>query len=161
MDANERQEKIILYGRAYEILVGALAQLPREMWDYRPAPDEWTVREIAAHILDSEINSYIRARKCIAEPGSAVTAYDGPRWAEVFRYGEENVEEAADLFRWLRRRTYRLIRSLPDEAWANTIEHPENGTMTLDDWLDVYFSHIPEHVEQMWSIYSAWMKAEE
>jgi hypothetical protein len=158
MDANERQEKIDLYGRAYEILVGALAQFPREMWDYRTAPGEWTVREIAAHILDAEINGYIRARKGVAEPGSPVAAYDGARWAEALRYGEENVEEAADLFRWLRRRTYRLIRSLPEEAWANTFEHPENGTMTLDDWLDVYSGHIPEHVEQMWAVYSAWMK---
>ena len=157
--AEERNQKIQLYGDAYIKLIDALSQFPREMWKYRPAPDRWSIHEIVIHILDSEVNSYIRCRKCIAEPGSAVTAYDGDRWAVALNYHEQNLEDALDLFNWLRGRTYRLLLALPDEVWSHTIEHPENGTMTLDDWLDVYARHIPEHVEQMWAVYAAWIKA--
>jgi hypothetical protein len=36
--------------------------------------------------------------------------------------------------------------------------HPENGTMTMDNWLNVYERHIPEHLAQMQSVYEAWKK---
>jgi hypothetical protein len=28
--------------------------------------------------------------------------------------------------------------------------------MTMDDWLDVYARHIPEHIEQMQANYADW-----
>ena len=56
----------------------------------------------------------------------------------------------------MRHNTYQLIRNLPESVWAHTIEHPENGTMTLDDWLDVYERHIPEHIAQMERTFEAW-----
>ena len=30
--------------------------------------------------------------------------------------------------------------------------------MTLDDWLDIYERHIPEHVQYMRENYEAWRK---
>jgi hypothetical protein len=64
------------YGAAYEKLTAALPQFPREMWQYRAAPNGWTIHEIIVHIADSEANSYARCRRFIAEPGSTVMAYD-------------------------------------------------------------------------------------
>ena len=57
MAANRRAEKIESYGSAYDKLVEAVQQFPREMWQYRPSPDEWTIHEILIHITDSEANS--------------------------------------------------------------------------------------------------------
>ena len=31
--------------------------------------------------------------------------------------------------------------------------------MALDDWLDVYDAHIPEHLDGMQENYGAWLKA--
>ena len=61
------------------------------------------------------------------------------------------------MFKWLRRRSYTLITSLPEDVWSHTSFHPENGDMTLDDWLDVYESHVPEHVGHMQENYDAWL----
>ena len=62
-----------------------------------------------------------------------------------------------DLFRILRQQTYDLIKTLPESTWAHTCYHPENGDMSLDDWLDVYAVHIPEHLEYMRENYHAWL----
>jgi hypothetical protein len=32
--------------------------------------------------------------------------------------------------------------------------------MTLDDWLDTYERHVPEHLEQMQANYEDWMSRE-
>ena len=41
----------------------------------------------------------------------------------------------------------------------NTCYHPENGNMTLDDWLDVYERHVAEHVSYMQENYDAWLSS--
>jgi hypothetical protein len=161
LDAKERARKIESYGNAHDYLVRALEEIPREMWHFRPSEDEWTVHETVIHITDSEANSYARCRRFIAEPGEAVMSYDENRWRVVLDYPSQSTEDALELFRLLRRASYNLIRDLPEGVWANTAYHPENGVMTLDDWLDVYERHIPEHVEQMRRVHGEWRERRE
>ena len=152
----ERQRKIESYGEAHQVLIEALAQFPREMWQYRPTPDRWTIHEIVVHITDSEANSYIRGRRFIAEPGTQISAYDEMRWATALHYHDQSTEAALELFKWLRGNTYELIKSLPAEVWGNTLEHSEAGLMTMDDWLDTYERHIPDHIAQMRAVHADW-----
>jgi len=158
MRAEERARKIESYGKAGDVLVEALTRFPKEMWTFKPAPDQWSIHELVVHIADSEANSFVRCRRCIAQPGSGVMAYDEMQWARSLRYTEQSTADAIELFRLLRRNTYQLIRTLPESTWSHTIEHPENGTMTLDQWLDVYERHIPEHVAQMQANYDEWQQ---
>lgn len=156
MDITQRKQKFESYATAYTRLMEALEGFPRAMWKEHVEHDPWSIHEIIVHIADSEVNSYIRCRQCIAQPGARVMAYDEESWARKLNYLEQDVDEALELFRLLRLRTARLIQNVPDAAWSNTIEHPENGTMTLEDWFDVYDRHVPEHLEQMQRIYDAW-----
>jgi hypothetical protein len=57
----------------------------------------------------------------------------------------------------LRHHTYTLIQTLDPAVWAQGGHHTETGPMTLDDWLAVYASHIPDHVVQMQAVYVAWL----
>lgn len=155
----ERSRKIEMYGSAYAMLIEALQEFPQAMWQYRPAPDRWTIHEIIVHIADSEANSYVRCRRFIVEPGQAVMAYDEMAWASELHYHDQSTDDALELFKWLRLKSYTLIKTLPESVWSNTVYHPENGTMTMDDWLDVYARHIPEHIAQMREVYAAWKAA--
>jgi hypothetical protein len=151
-----RQQKIESYGAAYATLTTALEGFPKEMWQFRPAPDRWTIHEIIVHIADSEANSYVRCRRFLAEPGSAVLGYDEWRWAQVLDYHAQSPVEALELFKWLRRLSYQLIKDQPETVWANTVNHSESGRMKLDEWLDIYERHIPDHVAQMKAVYDHW-----
>ncbi|MFN8453680.1 MAG: DinB family protein [Anaerolineae bacterium] len=158
MNHQERSQKIESYGVAYQQLVAALKEFPTEMWQFRPTPDRWTIHEIVIHIADSEANSYVRCRRFIAEPGKDVMAYDEEGWAKTLSYHEQSTEEALELFKWLRLKSYNLIKTLSESVWANAVYHPQNGTMTMDDWLEVYQRHIPDHVAQMQAVYQEWLK---
>jgi hypothetical protein len=153
-----RRAMIESYGAAYDELVAALDTFPREMWQFKPAPHEWSVHEQIVHLADSEANSYVRVRHGIAEPTSRVAGYDQDVWAVALAYHDQSTEDALELFKWLRRMSYNLIRTLPDEIWTNTIEHPENGTMSLDDWLVIYEAHVRGHITQMQGVYEAWRR---
>jgi hypothetical protein len=157
MTQTERRQTIERYGQAHAALVEGLRAFPREMWTFKPAPDQWSIHETVVHITDSEANSFVRCRRFIAEPGSTVMGYDENQWAKALRYHDQSTDDALELFRWLRRASYELIKSMPESVWANTVYHTESGTMTMDDWLDIYTRHIPEHLAQMQTVHAAWL----
>ncbi len=156
IDADERKLRIESYGSAYEQLIAALATFPRDMWQFRPSVGAWSIHELVIHLADTEANCYGRLRRGIAEPGSAIFAYDPDAWATELHYHDQDCDEALHLFKWLRRLSFKLIQSLPEDAWARTMEHPQNGTMTLDDWLVCYDDHALAHIKQMQACYQVW-----
>jgi len=156
MSPEERRDRVKSYGRAFDRLEVALLDFPRDMWTWRAGPGEWSIHEIIVHLADSEANGYVRCRRLIAEPGSHVLAFDEPGWASALDYHRQNAHEALELFRRLRQSNYALIRSLPDEVWANSVIHSEGGHMTFDDWLHTYERHVPEHIAQMRAVYQTW-----
>ena len=157
MDPQTRQDRLQAYEQAFEQLVEGLKQFPREMWEFRDEHGCWSIHEHLVHIADSEANSYIRCRRLVAEPGQDLMAYDENRWGSELDYHSIGTEGAMELFRVLRRQTFELLKTLPEDAWSNTCFHPENGDMTLDDWLDVYASHVAEHLEYMGENHRAWL----
>ena len=160
MSTESRQQKIESYGNAYSQLVEALNRFPREMWQFRDEHGCWSIHEHVIHITDSEANSYIRCRRLIAEPGRTLMDYDENRWATALDYHDQDIDDALNLFRWLRGKSYTLIKSLPESSWANAAYHPENGDTTLDDWLDTYEAHVREHIEYMQQNLEAWQAAQ-
>lgn len=156
MTPSDRSTLIDAYGDAPRLLDEALARLPKAMWRFKPSEAEWSIHEIVVHITDSEANSYIRARRMIAEPGLHLMAYDENQWARALNYQTLDTQDAVELFRWLRITTHKLIRDLPEAVWAHTAYHPEHGTINLDDWLRTYARHVHDHVQQMDAVYASW-----
>ena len=158
MNNLERRQKIEEFGNAYYALCDSLREYPREMWDYRPDKDTWSIHEILVHLADSEVSGYVRYRKAIAETGSAIIAYNQEAWATELSYLTQNPNDAVELFRWLRVMSYSLLRAMPEDVFENTINHPEHGIMTLDDLVVSYVVHVENHLGQMRRVYEAWQK---
>ena len=156
MTPEQRAQTIESYGNGYAQLARALERFPRDMWTFRDEHGCWSIHEHIVHITDSEVNSYIRCRRLIAGPGLSLMAYDENRWADALLYHDQDISDALELFKWLRHKTFTLISTLPESTWAHTAYHPENGNMTLDDWLEVYERHVPEHIQSMQENYDAW-----
>jgi uncharacterized damage-inducible protein DinB len=154
-------QKIESYGRAYDTLETALSGFPEEMWRFKPPAGGWSIHEIIVHITDSEANSYIRCRRLVAEPGEPLMAYDENRWARELDYHSLSTRDALELFGALRRASYHMVRSLPEPVWAHQALHPENGMTSLDDWLDTYERHVPDHIAQMARVHDDWHRLQD
>ncbi|MXY46926.1 MAG: hypothetical protein F4Y44_08065 [Chloroflexi bacterium] len=92
-------------------MVAALDEFPCEMWKYRDECGCGSIHEIIVHNTDSEVNSYIRCRRIIAEQGEPLMAYDENQWATALDYHEQSAEDALALFKWLRHKSYTLIKT--------------------------------------------------
>ncbi len=160
MNRDERNAKVEQYGRGYELLTEALMQLPREAWEYKPSPQDWSVHEIVVHMADSESMAALRVRKLIVEPGSTLMAYEEAKWAGALDYQHQDIECALDIIRLARQTTYDLLKRLPDEPLAHSVTHPEmDQPYTFETWLDIYSRHIPDHIDQMRRSVQAWQAA--
>ena len=157
MDKAERSQLIEEYGQGYAKLVACLDEIPAEMWLYKPAPQEWSVHEILIHLADSETNSYLRARRLVAEPGQSLMAYDQDVWANTLDYHSQSWEDALAVLKGVRKMTYDFIKTLPDNVWDNAVVHPEyEQPYTISMWLEIYTAHIPGHIQQIRDNYKHW-----
>ena len=157
MDKQERNEKIELYGRGYDMLMQTLKDIPREMWKFKPEPKEWSVHEVLIHLADSESNAALRARKLIVEPGGTLMGYDQDKWAIELNYHDQSIEDALETLRLARKTTYALLKKQPDDVFEHSVMHPEyEEPYTFENWLNIYSAHIPGHIEQIVNNYKIW-----
>jgi hypothetical protein len=41
------------------------------------------------------------------------------------------------------------LRVLPDEAWTQTVQHPEYGEQSLERIVSVFGNHVSEHLDDI------------
>lgn len=158
MTPQQRAMLIALYRRGPEELEAALAEVPEEARNWRPAPDEWTVHEIVCHCADSETSGYTRLRMLAAEPSPKIVGYDQELWATYFNYATIRIESALVVVRAVRAHTSILLDSLPDEAWKKVGIHSESGRYSTDDWLNTYGVHLSDHADQIRRTHGQWLQ---
>jgi hypothetical protein len=158
MDKKEREEKIELYGRGYDLLKAALVEVPAGAMTFKPGPKEWSVYEIIIHIADSETNAALRARKLIVEPGGMLMGYDQDKWAIELKYHDHDLEDALEATRIARKTTYKVLKTVSEEVFTtHWLKHPEyEEPYTFDKWVNIYSAHIPGHIEQIQNNVKAW-----
>ena len=157
MNTKERNEKIELYGRGYDMLLDTLNDIPKEIWKFKPEPTEWSVHEVLVHLGDSESNAALRVRKLIVEPGGMLMGYDQDKWANELDYHDQSYEDALEVLRLVRKTTYALLKKQPDEVFTHSVKHPEyDEPYTFEKWIDIYSGHIPGHIEQIKNNYKIW-----
>jgi hypothetical protein len=117
--------------------------------DYVPSPEKWSIRQILAHLADSEIVSSDRFRRVIAENNPTLVGYDQDAWTAHLNYKRRKTADSLELFRRLRQENYELMKDLPEEAFARTGNHTERGAMTLRELVAYDVEHHEKHAEQL------------
>jgi hypothetical protein len=156
MKQHIRIELLQRYETGPILLEEALKGFPVTMWKFKPAANKWSIHEIVIHLADSEVQSYVRCRMIIAEPGTTIPNHDEHQWSVALSYATRDIAEALDAIRLVRRMNTKLLNSIAEPLWLNSCNHSLRGRITLDDWLATYAAHIPHHIEQMKRTNEAW-----
>ena len=155
----KREALIQRYADGPTRLKVALATVPAEALQWRPAPGEWSAHEVVVHCADSETNGAARIRYLAAEPDPVIVGYDEAEWARRLDYHEHPLEPALDLVEAVRANTIALIRRMPEDAWQCVGRHTESGTYAAEDWLKIYAEHLEIHARQIEANVAAWRAA--
>jgi uncharacterized damage-inducible protein DinB len=106
----------------------------------------WTLRQVVHHLADSHMNAYVRLKLAITEDHPRVKSYEEARWAALVDGRTMPVEPSLRLLEALHERWVAVWRSLEPAQFERTIDHPEYGTMRVDQILAMYAWHGDHHV---------------
>lgn len=137
------------YRRGPELIATLMTGAAGTELDFKPAPGKWTLRQIVAHLADSEIVAADRFRRVIAEDKPTLIGYDQNAWTANLNYAKRKSSESVELFRRLRADCYELLKDLAPEAFERKGNHSERGVVTLRQLLQIMAEHAEEHGRQI------------
>lgn len=148
MDSDTRRALIERYRDGYRVVAEALAGADDAALDHSPGAGEWTARQVAHHLADSEATSYIRLRRLVAEDDPLIAGYDEEEFARCLHY-DRPVEPSLDVLRAVRAASAQLLDALTEQEWARAGTHSESGSYSVETWLRIYAAHAHDHAEQI------------
>jgi len=149
MDEITRKELITRYRDGYDVVVDALAGATDADLDRRPAPGEWSAREVVHHLADSEMTSAIRLRRLLAEDDPEISGYDEAEFARRLFYDDRPIDASLAALRAARSTSAEILDRLDDAQWRRTGTHTESGAYGVDQWLTIYAAHAHDHADQI------------
>ncbi len=125
----------------------AVAGLAREELTARPGPGAWSILEVAVHLADSDAISIDRMKRMLSEDNPPLLYADETAYVERLHTHAQDIEDALTLLEVGRRQWARVLRLLPDEAFARTGRHDRRGAVTVGEYVASYIDHIDDHLK--------------
>ena len=112
---------------------------------------EWNVHQVAVHTRDIDKLVYgLRARRTAEEENPEFRSFDGDEYMAEHYNVDEPLEGLLDGFVENVENLTKMLRALPDEAWARESRHATLGSgFTLQTWVERSLAHIEEHIEMV------------
>lgn len=115
---------------------------------WRPARDQWCLKEIAAHLRDAEL-LYQRQLELISEereprlPDEPIDVLPSER-----NYRDEPLTRLLNEYQAAREETFWLLRMLDEDDWRRCGVHPYRGPISVYDIARGLHEHDLEHLYQ-------------
>jgi uncharacterized damage-inducible protein DinB len=119
-----------------------------------PAPGKWSLRELMAHLADSEIAWSWRMRQIFAEDNPHLQPFDQDRWAKA--YSAYAFEHAISTWNSLRSWNLDFVRGLTETEKTRPATHPEVGDMTLWTVVSIAAGHDLHHLRALEAAGAFW-----
>jgi uncharacterized damage-inducible protein DinB len=142
-DANDVIDR---YERGGQLLAQAIEGLTPDRGRERVGPGEWSISEVVAHMLDSDLVGAERMKRVIAEENPTLQAYDENAWIDRLDSRSMPMDEAAALFAANRKWMARILRNVAEADFTRSGLHTEDGPKTLAKLLAGYVNHLDHHL---------------
>ena len=120
----------------------------------RPAPNKWSIAEIAAHLADAEVAISWRLRQILGTNAIPIQAYDQDLWAKTFDYAHRDPKQSLEAFRVLRESNIALLKAVSRKLWENYGVHQERGNESVNHMVRMVAGHDLNHLKQIQTIIS-------
>ena len=148
MTPEERDALMVRYRDGAAAFRAAMADVEDGELDERPLEGEWTVREIAHHLADSELNSAVRLRRLIAEDEPVLQGYDEMEFVRRLHVTERPIASSIEAAAAARASTLTILEAMTEDEWSRSGTHTDQGTYAVEEWLRDYADHPWDHAEQ-------------
>ena len=132
------------------ILAAVLGRIPPDAAGWKPAPEQWSILEVAAHLLDEEREDFrVRLDLVLHDPEASWPPIDPAGWVTARAYASWDLKETVQSFLEERERSVAWLRGLPELDCERAHHHPKFGTMRAGDLLASWATHDLLHIRQI------------
>lgn len=145
-----RVENIATLARTHAALVQLTAELGDAALDFRVTPDDWSIREILAHLVDDEM--YVmrtRIERMMKEDMPLLAPHDEKTWYATRNTTRDGIDELLADFALQRAASLGMLRMLRESDWLRQGQQPEYGVFSAEAWLGRWVEHDRTHIEQI------------
>jgi hypothetical protein len=136
-------------------LYSQFAGVNEEGLRWRPAPREWCLKEVAAHLRDAEL-LYQRQIEVIAQEHEPRLPYEAIDVLPSERdYLKEPLAQLLQEYEAAREETVWLLRMLGEDEWERCGLHPYRGRVSIYDIARELHQHDLEHLYQARRLHDA------
>ena len=133
-----------------EAVEGELLGLGDDLASWHPAPGEWCAKECVGHMVEAEQRGFAgRIRLILQEPGRRLKSWDQVEVQKARDDCARPVAVVAAEFGDLRRASVDLVMGLAETDLELSGEHPDVGTLRVDELLHEWLHHDRNHFRQL------------
>ena len=126
--------------------ITALLTTAADQQDWRPAPKQWSFRQIAWHLAIAE-------RECLFDRVQRIASGSNPTFGIYLDRDAEFVTRdlhfALEQWADAREAVIDFVNTLPESALAHTGYHPSFGRLTVLGYLRVFLDHDQRHLADL------------
>lgn len=165
----ERESALKLFQTTHDNFIKSISGLSQKQWTFKPAPDRWSVAEVAEHITVSEttimglIQQRLMQSPAAHDKRAQVKGKDElilqrmpdrshkAQAPEILRPTGRWATEAdlTKAFEDARKANMEYVRTTNDDLRDHFYDHPAFGTLDGYQWLIVLASHSGRHTAQI------------
>lgn len=165
----ERESALKSFQTTHDAFLRSIAGLSEKQWTFKPAPDRWSVAEVAEHITVSESTLFGLVQKQIMMSPAAPEKREQVKGKDELimqRVPDRSHKAQAPEFlrptgRWAteadltkafeesRKATMDYIRTTNDDLRDHFFDHPVFGTLDGYQWLLLISTHSARHTAQV------------
>lgn len=146
---SKEQSPVKLQAAAAKKIDRLLKGVPAAKLRRRPAPGKWSVAEIVAHLVDTEIVGGFRMRFILGAPGTPIQGFDQDVWAVALHYEKCDPRKSLEQFRVIRETNLAMLKSLSPEQWKHHGVHSERGVESIETIVRMFAGHDINHIQQI------------
>ncbi|OCT12112.1 hypothetical protein A8709_30125 [Paenibacillus pectinilyticus] len=137
-----------MYRATSTLIKERIKDVSPEQLIWKPAPEKWSVKEVAAHLVDASFIHSVRIRKIVAEQGSEFILYDQDSWVASSRANESNIADILAAFDAISSYNALFYERLTEEQWER--KGNNNGKeVSIDDLFHGFIRHVQIHLSQI------------
>ena len=149
---NESEQLLADYRQGSHDFIKLLHSINTHSFDYFPNyKDSWSIKEHVIHVIDSEINGFVRLKSIIAQPSSNCYVMNEEDWTKNIRRKNEDLKKYLDIFKLIRELAYEFIYDEDETKWEDQYfvrTYKGNEVkITIKEWLKTYNNHLKYHIE--------------
>jgi uncharacterized damage-inducible protein DinB len=148
-DIKRRWELLAKLQETPKVLAALVRGVSDDVLRRKPAPEKWSILEIACHLRDVEAFFVERYGKLANHDRPPLRGIKQDELAVKLRYSEDDPAQALKEFEALRAESVAVLNALSSQSWQRGGVHPTRGNVTIAWTAEHAVEHDANHLDQV------------